>query len=247
MRVDNKNSKQKKFLFSSISLCSLLLFLVSCGSSSGEQSDTGSQVVQQVPRARLTYVAIGASDTFGIGADDPQSENWPTDLAMKLGPDVRLVNLGIPSMLLHQALNVEVPVALDTHPDLITVWLAVNDLADNVSLPDYTRDLNLLLSHLHTAAPHAQIVVANVPDLTLLSYFSFIDQQTLLTRIQGYNSAIDTVAKRYHVLVVDLYKQWHELGTHPEYISGDGLHPSTLGYARIADLFYQALQTVQEP
>ena len=42
------------------------------------------------------YVAIGASDTFGIGAGDPLNDNWPNDLAGLLGSQVRVVNLGIP-------------------------------------------------------------------------------------------------------------------------------------------------------
>ncbi|HAG97762.1 MAG TPA: hypothetical protein DCL75_02595, partial [Ktedonobacter sp.] len=106
------------------------------------------------PNARLTYVAIGASDTFGIGADDPQTENWPADLSVGLGTGVHLVNLGIPGITLHQALSVEVPVALDAHPNLVTVWLAVNDLANNVPLASYAHDLDLLLSRLQRDAPH---------------------------------------------------------------------------------------------
>ncbi|HBE24961.1 MAG TPA: lipase, partial [Ktedonobacter sp.] len=39
----------------------------------------------------------------------------------------------------------------------------------------------------------------------------------------------------------DLYQKWRTLRDHPEYISLDGLHPSTLGYTQIANLFYQAL------
>ncbi len=86
---------------------------------------------------RLTYVAIGASDTFGIGADDPQTENWPTDLAAKLGNGVQLINLGVPGITAHQAIKIELPVALDAHPDLVTIWLAVNDIIDNVPVASY--------------------------------------------------------------------------------------------------------------
>ena len=31
----------------------------------------------------MTYVALGASDTFGIGANDPYNENWAADLEEK--------------------------------------------------------------------------------------------------------------------------------------------------------------------
>jgi lysophospholipase L1-like esterase len=201
--------------------------------------------VQQAPRARLTYVAIGASDTCGIGADDPQTQNWPADLSAKIGSGVRLVNLGIPGVLLHQALNVEVPVALDAHPDLVTVWLAVNDLANNVPLDSYSHDLDLLVSRIQAAAPRARIAIANVPDLTLLPYFSSSDPQTLFTQIQAYNTSIATIVKRHHVILVDLYSQWSELRNHPEYISDDGLHPSTFGYTQIAELFYKTLQSTR--
>src|SRR5258706_568522 len=52
----------------------------------------------------FTYVALGASDAYGIGTDDPQDENWPTVLALQLGADTHLVNLGVPGTTLKQAL-----------------------------------------------------------------------------------------------------------------------------------------------
>jgi len=47
--------------------------------------------------------------------------------------------------------------------------------------------------------------------------------QTILTNIFGMNVAGHSSAAK----------------DHPEYISEDGLHPTTLGYARLADLFYR--------
>lgn len=251
MLLLHKNSagkRQGSLFFSLIPLCSLLLFLVSCGSSPDASSGGSAVITQQAPRANITYVAIGASDTFGVGADDPQTQSWPADLTSRMGSGVRLINLGIPSELLHDAINVELPVALDTHPNVITVWLAVNDLAANVPLASYSHDLDILLTRLQAGAPQAKIAIANVPDLTLLPAFSHQDFQALLAKVQAYNAVISAITARHHVILVDLYTHFHELSTHPEYISGDGLHPSTLGYERIADLFYQALhasQTIQ--
>lgn len=187
-------------------------------------------------------MAIGASDTFGVGANDPYTENWPSDLAELIGGRVHLLNLGVPSMTVHNALNTELPIALTTQPDLVTIWLAVNDLATNVLIDSYSHDLDTLLSRLQTAAPHAKIEVGNVPDLTSVPFFFTYDQNALQQEMSAYNSAIASLVKRHHAILVDLSGQSYNLQEFPQYISGDGLHPSTSGYLQIAQLFYQALK-----
>ncbi len=224
-------------------LCVLSLCLSSCAFPFSNQGTASSHfVTQQAPPSRLTYTAIGASDTFGIGTDDPQSESWPADLASKMGNGVRLVNLGVPSIDAHAALNVEVPVAIDSHPNIITIWLAVNDIADNVPVANYQHDLDLVLTRLQAGAPHATILVANVPDLTYLPHFQSYDPNALHALIASYNTVISTVVAHHHVLLVDLISRWQQLATHPEYISDDGFHPNALGYTVLAGIFYQVLQ-----
>lgn len=196
---------------------------------------------QQAPKAHLTYVAIGASDTYGIGAADPDEQNWPVDLSRMLGRDVRLVNLGIPGVDVHDALSSELPVSLDAHPDLLTVWLAVNDLLDNVPVDHYQQDMNTLLTRVQTALPHAVIAVANVPDLTLLPAEGDSNRQKLQAQISDYNTAIASVVQRHHVLLINLYQEYQTLVQHPEYISKDGFHPDAAGYEQIAIVFNQKL------
>ncbi len=222
-------------------LFALTLLLAAC--SPFTDTSVKSFTLQQPPKTRLTYVAIGASDTFGYGTEDPATQNWAFDLAHKLGPDVHLVNLGIPGIDAREAIDRELPVALDAHPDLITVWLAVNDLVDKVPLKNYRDDLDTLFTRLQAADPHARIMVANVPDLTFVPRFHTIDQAELRRQVSGYNSVIAGVVQSHHVILVDLYTQWQTLATHPEYISSDGFHPSAAGYAQLAEIFYQTLRT----
>jgi lysophospholipase L1-like esterase len=236
-----KQNEGRAFALPLLSFCFLLLFLVGCNASA-TTAHSGTVPVQQDPHVRLTYVAIGASDTFGIGADDPQTENWPTDLAAKLGNGVQLINLGVPGITAHQAIKIELPVALDAHPDLVTIWLAVNDIIDNVPVASYAHDLDQILARLQAVNPHVQIVFGNVPDLSLLPYFASYDQGSLMQTAQAYNAAIAAIVARHHAILVNLYQQWRVLSLHPEYLSGDGLHPSTLGYSKLAELFYQAWQ-----
>lgn len=224
----------------------LVLFLGSCAFPSNNTTTPGSAATDsQKPAGQLTYVAIGASDTFGFGTNDPYNQNWASDLAFKLGPRYHLINLGIPSIQAHEALSVELPVALDAHPDLVTIWLAVNDIIDNVPVQRYTQDLDTLLSRLQAANPHMHIAVANVPDLALLPYFQrqkSFDHQALQDQITAYNTAIATLVNTHHAILIDLSQHGYDLQHHPEYISQDGLHPTANGYTRLADLFYQALQ-----
>lgn len=239
-----------KVLLSILLLSVLIIVPVGCGSQSSRQVvSTSSNTTQQQSTGQLTYVAIGASDTFGIGTDDPYDQNWATQLALKLGPRYHLINLGVPSIVTHRALTTELPVALDAHPDLVTIWLAVNDIADHVPVNSYSQDLDQMLGRLQAAVPHVHIAVANVPDLRLLPYFysqNSIDLRALQAEVQAYNTAIASMVARHHAILVDLYQQNYDIQTHPEYVSGDGLHPTVIGYARIADVFYQALQENQD-
>ena len=249
IKTYNNPSASTTLLFAKALLAMMLLCLLTLSACS-QALTTQQHSIQATTSAAssttsLTYIAIGASETFGIGTNAPYTQNWASDLATKLGPRVHFVDLGVPGILIHQALQVEVPVAVDAHPNIVTVWLAVNDIIQNVPVRSYTQDLDLLLSRLQAAAPSARIAVANVPDLSLLPYFYGYDQQLLQNQIAAYNSAIANVASRHHVILVDIYQRWQEISQHPEYLSSDGLHPSALGYARLADVFYQALQTAR--
>ena len=60
--------------------------------------------------------------------------------------------------------------------------------------------------------------------------------------VEAYNAAITRVAARHGAVVVDLAAQASaNLDQHPEYVSADGLHPSSKGAAAIAAAFASAL------
>ena len=183
----------------------------------------------------LTYVALGASDSVGVGATVPERESWVAALHARLPDGSRLVNLGVSGSLLRQALDQQLPVALDADPDLVTVWLAVNDLNARVPLDRYTADLDALLGALreHT---DAVILVGNVPDLSALPAAGRMNLQP----IPRWNAQIEEVVARNGAQLVDLGDAWREVAEHPEYVSSDGFHPSTAGYARLADRFHAA-------
>lgn len=240
-----RRASRARGYFCALSCCLLMLASAACAQVSTDTAGQSATTTSHQPGAKLiTYVAIGASDTFGVGTEDPYDENWATDLANLLGPShIHLINLGIPGITAHDALTLELPIALDAHPDLITIWLGVNDIAANVPASSYAKDLTTLLARLRANSPHAQIAIANIPDLTLLPFFAQDDPAALTQQIQAYNAAIASAAQRYGVILVDLTQQNYNLRAHPEYISSfDGLHPTDIGYQQLAKVFYSALQ-----
>src|SRR5256884_4687458 len=104
------------------------LMLSACGA----VANTGTQPSPSAP-PRLVYAAIGASETFGIGAGDPRHA-WPQGFSDDVLPrSAVLHNFGIPGATTAQALHDEVPAALAVHPTVDTGWLNVNDLLNGAA------------------------------------------------------------------------------------------------------------------
>jgi len=197
-----------------------------------------------MPGGPVTYVALGASDAVGIGSNIPGSQGYVPLVAAHLPKGSHLINLGISGIQLHEALSQELPLALTTSPNLITIWLVANDFIGGVTYDNYLHDLNTLLQQLQVST-RARVVMANLPDLTRLPAFaneSSSQKFQMLLAIQQWNRSIAQLAKKYGVVLVDLFSQGSRLTAHPEYISGDGFHPSPSGYVQLANYFWQAIR-----
>ena len=211
-------------------------------------SATGTVIPQPTQSSFLngpvTYVALGASDAVGVGSNSPGSQGYVPLVAAHLPKGSHLINLGISGIRLHEALSKELPLALSTSPDLITIWLVANDFIGGVTYNDYMQDLNTLLHQLHMGT-HARLVMANLPDLTLLPAFAHeTTTQKTQTRaeISQWNAGIAQLATRYGTVLVDLFRLGSQITAHPEYVSGDGFHPSSSGYAQLANYFWLAIK-----
>ena len=199
---------------------------------------------QQVLSIPVTYVALGASDAVGVGSKQPGSQGYVPLLAAHLQKGSRLINLGISGIELHEALTQELPLALGTNPNLITIWLVTNDFMGGVSYSQYMHDLNSLLRQLRVGTK-ARIVMANLPDLTRLPLFkgqSAARKAKTVAEIEMWNRMIATTATQYGVTLVDLFSHQSQLTNHPEYISSDGFHPSPAGYVQLSNYFWNAIQ-----
>lgn len=220
-------------------------------------------VVTVRPRASasapVVYAAIGASETYGIGATDRYRQAWPQVFFNDvLPPSTVLYNFGIPGATTAQALLDEVPAAVAVQPTVVTVWLNVNDLIRGVSAADYKGQLQQLLHTLRRGG-QTRVLVANTPDLGQLpAYRACLPNaptsgpaclipdgllptpQAVAATVDTYNAAIGQAAKQEGATLVDLHLNGAQINQHPEWLSADGFHPSGQGYAVIARLFEDA-------
>jgi lysophospholipase L1-like esterase len=152
---------------------------------------------------------------------------------------VRVVNLGVSGSTLAQAMDEQLGPAVDARPDVVTVWLAVNDLNARVPLERYSANLDRLLGELDTT--HARVLVGNVPDLGALAAYRGVDPAPLNIEVDRWNRTIAATVARHAATLVDLNGRWDQVLQHPEYVAVDGFHPSAEGYQALADVFGEAL------
>lgn len=190
----------------------------------------------------IHYVAIGASDTVGVGARDPATGSWPARIVALLPPGSTAVNLGVSGSLAAQAQREQLPAALRERPTIVTIWLAVNDLNAQVRPLDYAASLASIVDAL-VAGTDARVFVGNVPDLRAVPLYAAADPNVLLAQISGYNAAVTAVVGKHpgRAALVDLFTGSAEL-TSQMTVSPDGFHPSDPGYGLIAQRFAEAMR-----
>jgi lysophospholipase L1-like esterase len=223
----------------------------------GTQSDQPVARAAAVPSPSLaagrTYVAVGASETVGVGADHPRTEAWPRVLHDSALNGSTFVNLGVSGATVGEALAVQLPVALAAQPDVVTVWLAVNDLTHLVPVSAYEQQLRTLVHELRRDG-RTTVLVGNMPPVDRMPAYLACLPGAVATDVTcqlpivpppvvvrelvaSYNAAIARVVQAEAAVPVDL-SQGRDL---TRLTSGDGFHPSTAGHRMVAAAFARAL------
>ena len=192
--------------------------------------------------AAIRYVAIGASDTVGVGASDPATGSWPARVAKLLPPGSAYVNVGVSGSIALQARTAQLPGAIAQRPTVVSIWLAVNDMNATIEPASFANDLGAIVDGL-VAGTDAKIFVGNVPDLRPVPAYKDADKAALFRLISAYNVAIASIAAKSpgRVALVDLFTGSADLVSTIT-VSGDGFHPSDAGYQLIADRFADAMR-----
>lgn len=188
----------------------------------------------------LTYDALGDSLTAGVGLDDYRL-SFPYLIGEKISDGAYRVELkdrsspGSKSKDFTESFLISV---VEDRPDIITLFIGVNDVHGNVSPKEFSENYEKILKHL-TEQTRAKIYVINLPyigspDLILFPYNLYFDWRTM-----QFNKAIRKASIDYNVTYIDLYKKTAlKFKTGGPHYSSDLFHPSAQGYSEWADIIY---------
>ncbi len=215
-----------------------IFFVVACASSS-DDDDIKEGPANNLPA--INYVALGASDAFGIGAE-PITRGYVyriKDGFEERGRKVNLLNLGIPTADI-PAIKKTAKAALkrDKQIDLVTLWTGANDLIAGDDIKDFEEDLQGILTRIRKDSS-AFIVIMNLPDLTQIKRFREKPHRRVTAeRVTAFNQAITRQANKHNVPIVDFFKA----APGDMLVSErDGFHPNNDGHQKIADLYLQII------
>ena len=244
-----------------VGLLGLLLVATACTA-----AKTAASPPPSPSTAPLLYVAVGASESVGVGASNPLRNAWPQLFYRGALPrSTVFVNMAVSGSTVADALVSQVPEAVALSPNVVTVWLNVNDILHAVTPASYEADLGRLLTALRRGGA-TKVLVANTPPLDDLPAYrnclpgsaSAQDVACALVRgalgvvpppmavdalVDAYNAAIARVAASTGSVLVDLHAAGlaaRANGTEASLVGTDGFHPSDAGHALVANAFAAA-------
>jgi lysophospholipase L1-like esterase len=178
----------------------------------------------------IVYVALGDSTGAGVGASDG---GYVARLFKRLEerrPQSKLSNLCVSGSTTADVVRNQLERGVALNPDLVTIGIGINDIGHGLTLEQFSKNFDQILSTLKEKT-HATIVVTNLPDISSAPRIPNSMRSQYQRQIDEFCKRLEEIASKHGVTIFDIYtitKQ--ELAAHPEYFSADGFHPSDAGY-----------------
>lgn len=194
----------------------------------------------------FVYVSLGDSSVEGLGASS-QERTYPGVIFHAIKetyPTAVWHNLGKHESKTSDVINTQLEKAISLQPDLVTISVGANDIRFRTRRVRFERELSLLLKRLKSET-RAEIVMNNIPDLSLTPRIPKKLKAYTKLQVWRFNKVIEKLAKNAEVILVDIFHQSRIYAIHyPEMIAPDGFHPTDFGYAIWANTILAHIQHI---
>ncbi|MBD8526964.1 SGNH/GDSL hydrolase family protein [Pseudomarimonas arenosa] len=178
----------------------------------------------------IRYLALG--DSYTIGEAVAESERWPMQLAAALRRDG--IELATPRIIAKTGWTTdELSAAMDTAEplgrwDLVSLLIGVNNQYRGRDLPEFEQQFEgLLLRAMALVGGHPdRLFVVTIPDWGVTPFAEGRDRSEIGKQLDAFNAAVQRIAGRHDVKVVDIAPISRLRGAEPAMVASDGLHPS---------------------
>ena len=238
------NKKLSRFTFATALFCAFAFVVLSLGCSNGNSVSKTAESMNPMRSGPIVYVALGDSTGSGVGA---RNGGYVARLFKRLEerrPGSTLNNLCVSGSTTADVLRGQLDQGVAMKPDLVTLGIGINDIGHGLTLDQFAKNYEEILSALKENTT-AEIVVTNLPDVSSAPRIPGPMRSTYQQQIVQFSQKLEEIANRHGVTIFDIYSiTTEELASHPEYFSADGFHPSDDGYELWATRMWPTLARV---
>jgi lysophospholipase L1-like esterase len=184
-------------------------------------------------------VLLGESTVAGIGASSA-SQTLAGNFFRIFGDSYQIETIGKKGLRVKEAFSLYLnhKKSRSTKSEGVILFLGANDCFLLTSPQVFKRELESLIQQIQVATDAKWIYLAAIPPVHLFPAFSeqmrsFLDLQRKYLQSEMEAIAAKTPKVIFHPIPMDLQ---------PEFFSADGVHPSDLGYQKIAELAIEKMK-----
>ncbi len=182
-----------------------------------------------------SYLALG--DSYTIGEQVPQSDNFPhqaVELLRKKHFDV-----ADPVIIATTGWTTdELAASIREHNiretfSFVSLLIGVNNQYRGRSVDNYRQEFVQLLDQaiIYAKGMPAHVFVLSIPDWGVTPFAEGKDRAQVGKEIDAYNAACKEITLDHKCQYLEITQSTRENGQSPEFMAGDGLHPSGKEYA----------------
>src|SRR5687767_10998982 len=220
----------------------VVLLLVACNRDGA--APAVSRGVNEMKSGPIVYVALGDSTGSGVGARNGGYVVRLFNRLLEPRPGSQLSNLCVSGATTEDVLRLQLQSGVENSPDLVTLGIGINDIGHGLSLEQFAKNYDEILTTLKQKT-QAEIVVTNIPDVSSAPRIPVSMRAEYQRQIERFNQRLEEIARGHQVIIFDIFTiTRRELPSHAEYFSGDGFHPSDEGYELWAEQMWPTLAGV---